>query len=303
MLSTSSIRVGSHSRLAPAVHRLPALALWLFFTSALLPILSGGLAWAAITGVGLAPPSTPLQIQRATLGTIQPIRTVERTNRDCDLNALARVMDDTYCDKYYVCSDGKYVGLFCPVGMAFDYGLQECHLKQRVDCSKRPLIFGDSLSTGTDATTSAPQTTTQTPGRMTSPPATVTTPELNSPAGQMAGSMMTLPFGATVTIPFGSTIFLPPGSQIQMQQQQPTTPAQEHSHHHHHHHDQPSSPAPGHSHHHHEHRSGSASSDAVDVMNAPGNIESQSADSNTDFDYYFDDEGLTDASAAPVGSQ
>lgn len=49
-------------------------------------------------------------------------------------------MDDTYCDKYYVCSDGKYVGLFCPVGMAFDYGLQECHLKQRVDCSKRPLF-------------------------------------------------------------------------------------------------------------------------------------------------------------------
>lgn len=65
---------------------------------------------------------------------------MERTNRDCDLNALARVMDDTYCDKYYVCSDGKYVGLFCPVGMAFDYGLQECHLKQRVDCSKRPLF-------------------------------------------------------------------------------------------------------------------------------------------------------------------
>ncbi|XP_057364639.1 uncharacterized protein LOC130685360 isoform X2 [Daphnia carinata] len=280
MSATSSIQVGSHSRLTFGVHRLPALALWLLSTSVLIPILSGRLAWAAITGVGLAAPSTPLQIQRATLGTIQPIRTVERTNRDCDLNALARVMDDTYCDKYYVCSDGKYVGLFCPVGMAFDYGLQECHLKQRVDCSKRPLLFGDNLLTGTEATTSTPQTTTQTPGRMTSPPVTVTTPSApHAPAGQMAGSMMMLPFGATVTIPFGSTIFLPPGSQIQMQQQQPTAQAQGHSHHHH---DIPTSPAPGHSHHHHEHRSGSASSDAVDAMNAPG---------------------PTDGSATPVGSQ
>uniref|UniRef100_A0A0N8BVU8 Chitin-binding type-2 domain-containing protein n=1 Tax=Daphnia magna TaxID=35525 RepID=A0A0N8BVU8_9CRUS len=300
MFATSSIRVGSHSRLTPAIHRLPALAWWLLFTSALHPILSGGLAWAAITGVGLAAPRTPLQIQRATLGSIQPIRTVERTNRDCDLNALARVMDDTYCDKYYVCSDGKYVGLFCPVGMAFDYGLQECHLKQRVDCSKRPLFFSDSLLSGTEATTSTTQTTTQTPGRMTSPPVTVTTPAPNSLPGQMTGSLMMLPFGATVTIPFGSTIFLPSGSQIQMQQQQQTVSTQEQSHQHH---EQPTSAVPGHSHHHHQHRSGSASSDVVDAMNAPGNIESQSADSNTDFDYYFDDEGLSDASATPVGGQ
>lgn len=100
----------------------------------------GGLAWAAITGVGLAVASTPLQIQKATLGSVQPIRTVELTQRNCNLNALARIMDDTFCDKYYVCSDGKYVGLFCPIGMAFDYGLQECRFKHQVDCSKRPLI-------------------------------------------------------------------------------------------------------------------------------------------------------------------
>jgi hypothetical protein len=98
------------------------------------------LAWAAITGAGLAVPSTPLQIQKATLGSIQPVRTVELTQRDCNLNALSRIPDDTYCDKYYVCSNGKYVGLFCPLGMAFDYGLQECRIKHRVDCSKRPLI-------------------------------------------------------------------------------------------------------------------------------------------------------------------
>lgn len=162
------------------------------------------------------------------------------------------------------------------------------------------LQVSDSLLSGTEATTSTTQTTTQTPGRMTSPPVTVTTPAPNSLPGQMTGSLMMLPFGATVTIPFGSTIFLPSGSQIQMQQQQQTVSTQEQSHQHH---EQPTSAVPGHSHHHHQHRSGSASSDVVDAMNAPGNIESQSADSNTDFDYYFDDEGLSDASATPVGGQ
>ena len=101
----------------------------------------GGSTWAAITGIGLAAaPSTPLQIQKATLGSVQPVRTVEFTERKCELNALSRMPDDVYCDKYYVCSDDKYVGLFCPIGMAFDYGLQECRFKHHVDCSKRPLI-------------------------------------------------------------------------------------------------------------------------------------------------------------------
>lgn len=73
-------------------------------------------------------------------GSIQPVRQVEFTDRDCDQNALSRIPDDRYCDKYFVCSNGKYVGLFCPVGMAFDYGLQECRLKASVDCSTRPLF-------------------------------------------------------------------------------------------------------------------------------------------------------------------
>ena len=109
---------------------------------------TGGLAWAAITNGlgGVAAPATGGSSNPA-FGSIQPVRAVEITNRKCELNALARVSDDRYCDKYFVCSSGKYVGLFCPLGMAFEYGLQECRLKLEVDCSKRPL-FGKSFYLG-----------------------------------------------------------------------------------------------------------------------------------------------------------
>ncbi len=85
-------------------------------------------------GAGTGPLFNPL------IGSIQPVKAVEITNRNCDLTALSRVEDDRFCDKYFVCSNGKYVGLFCPLGMAFDYGLQECRLKQQVDCTRRPLF-------------------------------------------------------------------------------------------------------------------------------------------------------------------
>ena len=72
------------------------------------------------------------------MGTILPVTTVEVTNKPCNLRALPRIKDERFCDKYYVCSRGFYVGLYCPLGMAFDYGLQECHLKDKVDCTSRP---------------------------------------------------------------------------------------------------------------------------------------------------------------------
>lgn len=88
-------------------------------------------------GVGIGSPTVQTG---AAVGSIQPVRRMEMTTRRCDLNALSRIQDDRYCDKYYVCSNGFYVGLFCPIGMAFDFGLQECRLKHEVDCTTRPLI-------------------------------------------------------------------------------------------------------------------------------------------------------------------
>lgn len=97
-------------------------------------LLTGASVGAAIPLSGLG-----TEALNPTMGSIQPVRTVEMTDRNCDKNALARIADDRYCDKYFVCSNNKYVGLFCPVGMAFDYGLQECRLRPSVDCSTRPL--------------------------------------------------------------------------------------------------------------------------------------------------------------------
>lgn len=77
------------------------------------------------------------------MGSIQSVTTVEVTNKQCNLRALPRIKDERYCDKYYVCSRGFYVGLYCPLGMAFDYSIQECHLKDKVDCTGRPQ-FGES---------------------------------------------------------------------------------------------------------------------------------------------------------------
>ncbi len=63
------------------------------------------------------------------------------TNKTCDLDSLPRTSDEVFCDKYYVCSsDGAvkvYVGLFCPPGFAFDFGLQECRTRFQVDCNRR----------------------------------------------------------------------------------------------------------------------------------------------------------------------
>ena len=76
----------------------------------------------------------------------KPIPYVEMTNRSCNLESLARVQDERFCNKYYVCSADRYVSLFCPTGMAFDYSQQNCRLQTVVDCSQRQLI-GNSTRT------------------------------------------------------------------------------------------------------------------------------------------------------------
>lgn len=73
----------------------------------------------------------------------KPIPYVEMTNRSCNLESLARVQDERFCNKYYVCSADRYVSLFCPTGMAFDYSQQNCRLQTVVDCSQRQLIAID----------------------------------------------------------------------------------------------------------------------------------------------------------------
>ena len=74
------------------------------------------------------------------LGKFTPVPNVEITNRACDFESLARVQDERFCNKYYVCSADRYVSLFCPMGMAFDYSQQNCRIQPIVDCSNRPLI-------------------------------------------------------------------------------------------------------------------------------------------------------------------
>ena len=78
--------------------------------------------------------------QQSAAGQNPPVAAVEPTTRTCLADALARLPDRLYCNKYYVCSNGVYIGQFCPTGMAFDYGLQTCRLRQEVRCVQRPLI-------------------------------------------------------------------------------------------------------------------------------------------------------------------
>lgn len=95
---------------------------------------------AGIT-VGLGGVSTgSVSLFNETMGSIQPVRKIEMTTRKCDPEALARIADDRVCNKYYVCFNGRYAGLYCPVSMAFDYGLQECNFRVRVDCSSREYV-------------------------------------------------------------------------------------------------------------------------------------------------------------------
>jgi Chitin binding Peritrophin-A domain len=91
-------------------------------------------------GVDVSLQQPPMMSQQPAAVQTAPVATVERTNMTCLPDALARLPDRLYCNKYYVCSNGTYVGQFCPTGMAFDYGQQTCRLRQEVRCLKRPLI-------------------------------------------------------------------------------------------------------------------------------------------------------------------
>jgi len=198
----------------------------------------GGGADAAIKGVGEGGGGAER---------LSPIATITLTKRVCDLNALPRIRDERYCDKYYVCSSGLYVGLSCPCGMAFDYGIQECRLRKDVDCAQLPyfskttkmkyytshsragsyvlypitflffffVIVAAALDTVDDCHGSAVE---KLPTAIaTTKPKPVTEQHVTVVKTTMIGQpdVLILPLGAKVMIPFGTTLLLPPGSQIQ----------------------------------------------------------------------------------------